>query len=134
MLLEVHGMVVAGNRLLRLRGELDIATAPELATAIDAELALSGQRFGLDLSELRFVDSSGVRALVHGSWRAEQQGCQMFLFVPAANRAVGRVFDLLGLQTVLSIVDTLVPDLPGLPVQALPVASLTPPPAGGGRA
>ena len=127
MLLEVHTEVVAGNRLLVVSGELDIASGPELAHAIDVELALSAGPFGLDLTGLRFVDSSGARALLHGSRRAEAQGCPLFLLVPADNRPVRRVFGLLGLETVLSIVEVLMPIVPR---QELPADQPSPPRSG----
>lgn len=41
-------------------GEIDMATAPELEAFAEAR----GNGLALDLSEVRFIDSSGLRALV----------------------------------------------------------------------
>jgi anti-sigma B factor antagonist len=125
MLLEITFSVVQGHRLVGLRGELDMATAPDVAEAIDAELATSAGPFGVDLTELSFIDSSGVRALVLGARRAENLGRQMFLLTPATNRAVRRVFDLLHLETAVSIVEQLAPGRPGQvsPIDPLSQAS-----------
>jgi anti-sigma B factor antagonist len=54
---------IGSEGVLWLRGELDLATAEDLTAAASA--ALDGhQRFVLDLSEMTFLDSSGVRAIV----------------------------------------------------------------------
>ncbi len=45
-------------------GELDVATAPQLEAQLH-ELRRSGfERFALDLRELQFVDSTGIRVIV----------------------------------------------------------------------
>ena len=55
-----------GDRLC-LEGEVDINSAPGLASAL---LALpEGGDVVIDLTDLRFMDASGVRALVEGSHR-----------------------------------------------------------------
>ena len=51
-----------GHHGLRLRGELDLASAPKLRAACDG---LNGDRqVTLDLAELTFIDSTGLHALV----------------------------------------------------------------------
>lgn len=54
--------VVAGETggVLVLRGEIDMATAPALTRAVDA-LAIS--EVTLDLREVEFIDSAGIREL-----------------------------------------------------------------------
>ena len=52
-----------GQRSLRVSGELDIATAPRLATALDDEVR-PGTRVTLDLADLAFIDAAGLRVLV----------------------------------------------------------------------
>jgi anti-anti-sigma factor len=47
----------------RLMGELDMSYADMLAEAFDAELAM-GNQLTLDLSELTFMDSTGIRLLI----------------------------------------------------------------------
>lgn len=50
--------------LLKIEGELDANTAPELRPALDALIAEQPKRVTVDLSSLRLIDSSGVGALV----------------------------------------------------------------------
>ena len=49
---------------LRIEGELDAVTIPDLRPAIDALLAERHPRIVVDLSGLRLIDSSGVGAVV----------------------------------------------------------------------
>lgn len=57
----------------RLVGELDITNADELAEVVEGELK-GGHRVFLDLSELRFMDSSGIRALIRMSKLGREVG------------------------------------------------------------
>jgi anti-sigma B factor antagonist len=50
--------------LLKIEGELDANTAPELRPVLDALVAEHCQKVTVDLSALRLIDSSGVGALV----------------------------------------------------------------------
>lgn len=50
--------------VLRIRGELDALSAPELRPALDAIVEERRSDIVVDLSELRLIDSSGVGALV----------------------------------------------------------------------
>jgi anti-sigma B factor antagonist len=48
---------------LRLRGELDIASAPELAATLDRLVAANHLVVVLDLGELSFLDCAGMRPI-----------------------------------------------------------------------
>jgi anti-anti-sigma factor len=50
------------SRVLRLRGELDAFTRPELTTAL-AEQNGTGHTVVIDLTELTFIDSGGIHTL-----------------------------------------------------------------------
>ena len=50
--------------ILRLRGELDALSCPELRPVLDGLVQDGRQRVTVDLSELRLIDSSGVGAMV----------------------------------------------------------------------
>ena len=60
---------------VRLTGELDIATAPALAEALSASL-LRSRLVVIDLRELGFIDSCGVRTVVKFSDRAHLRPAQ----------------------------------------------------------
>ncbi len=50
--------------LLKISGELDSTTAPDVRTSFEEVLADKPKRVTLDLSALRVLDSSGVGAIV----------------------------------------------------------------------
>ncbi|GII59355.1 anti-sigma F factor antagonist [Planotetraspora thailandica] len=50
--------------IIKARGELDIAAEPTFQNAVDAALDQSPQRLVFDLSELRFMDSAGIRVIL----------------------------------------------------------------------
>jgi anti-anti-sigma factor len=49
--------------VVRLIGEVDVSNVDELASRLE-ELRTSGFPLAIDLSELRFIDSSGIRVLL----------------------------------------------------------------------
>src|SRR5262249_55642753 len=90
-----------GVDLVTLQGELDFATNGELATVL---AGLTGtRRVVADLSELQFVDSSGVKMLVAASRALESDGGSLVLVSPTPT--VLRVFEILHLDKVLTVAD-----------------------------
>ena len=81
--LELECHADAGGPRIALRGELDIATAPRLQEAIDDALAAAPARLVLDLRELSFLDSSGLRLFIVLAGRAEREGFELALVRPA---------------------------------------------------
>lgn len=53
-----------GSPLVKLRGELDMTTAPRLESAVASVIADSPARLVVDASELEFADSSAIALLV----------------------------------------------------------------------
>ena len=90
-----------GALLVRLHGELDLATAPSLADVVDAALEDRPPALALDLSQLTFVDSTGINVLVDAHRRAERDGCPFVLRAP--RRAVLRALRLTGVDRVVPI-------------------------------
>lgn len=88
-----------GGACLRLAGELDLSTAPELNAAIDRLTAEGERHLLLDLSELTFCDSTGIAAFVRGDNRAAAEGG--WLRVTGASGRVERVLQMTGLAEVL---------------------------------
>jgi anti-anti-sigma factor len=92
-----------GGARLHLTGELDIATAPALEAAVDAALKRGAQRLLLDLSDLSFVDSSGLRLFIILSERARGEGWTLYLTRPVG--APMSVFRLTGAEENLPFVE-----------------------------
>lgn len=77
-----------GKVVLRLYGELDMVTAPALAGVVDTSLDSKPVVISPDLSEVTFVDSTGLNVFVSAHRRATTVGCSFGLRSP--RRAVLR--------------------------------------------
>jgi anti-sigma B factor antagonist len=62
--LEITPRPIGGAPCLALAGELDIADVPRLEQELDAAVAASEGAFLIDLTDLEFLDSSGIRLLL----------------------------------------------------------------------
>jgi anti-anti-sigma factor len=80
-----------GGRELHVHGELDVATAPALAQRLRALTEL-GHAVVVDLAEVSFMDSSGLRVLLQARQDADRDGRALELRRPSP--AVRRVIDL----------------------------------------
>lgn len=87
-----------GERIVRVNGELDIATAGDLERAL-LRPRDPGERVVLDLAGLRFMDSTGLRVLVRA--REEAKSGRWELFVRNVPANVERLFSLSGVQDVV---------------------------------
>jgi anti-sigma B factor antagonist len=94
-----------GTAVVHVAGELDLATSPRLS-AVLAGLEQPCDRVVLDLSELAFIDSTGLSLTVTEYQRATRDG---FDLVVAG--AEGHVLDVLRL-TGLDVALPLAPDVP----------------------
>jgi anti-anti-sigma factor len=87
-----------GERVIRVRGELDIESAPDLERVL-LRSRPPGQRVVLDLSALKFMDSTGLRVLVCARTVAGEGRWELFLRdVPPT---IARLFDMTGLRDAL---------------------------------
>lgn len=81
--------------VLRARGELDVATAPRLASAVDAALESGAHNVLLELDDVTFLDSSGIREIVRARKQLKERGGR--LVVDGASGAVQQVLEVSGL-------------------------------------
>ena len=91
---EVTSARVASSVCVTLRGELDIESAPRAHEALAKE-ATHGGTVVLDISQLAFIDSTGIRVLLV-AWQESRAGT-FTLRVTRGTPAVMRVFELLDL-------------------------------------
>jgi anti-anti-sigma factor len=91
---EVNDVASGDEHRLVLRGELDIATAPRLEAAVRALCEEPPSAAVLDLRELTFMDSSGLRAIVSASEACGSHGHELRI-IPGP-RNVQTVFELTG--------------------------------------
>jgi anti-anti-sigma factor len=87
-----------GERVIRLHGELDIDTVPELERAL-LQSRPAEQRVVLDLSELQFMDSTGLRVLLRARAAAEEGRWELLMRDVPPN--IRRLFDMTGVHGAL---------------------------------
>jgi anti-anti-sigma factor len=98
--------------VVRVVGELDYDTAPELLRTLDRAFTDGvGGPVVIDCAGIAFCDSSGLNALLRARRSAAERGCPMTLAAPS--RATLRVLQLTGADGVLSLASTVEQALAG---------------------
>lgn len=77
-----------------LKGELDLDSVERVTEELERAEASDARRIVLDLSELTFIDSSGVRMIVCANLRSQDGGDRLRLI--RGGTGVQRVFELTG--------------------------------------
>jgi anti-anti-sigma factor len=94
-----------GDRIVvAARGELDLATAPELEAAL-LPLLREGASAFLDLRGVEFMDSTGVRVIVAAQLAAKEHEGRFALVRTVPDGPVARVLEISGLDTMIDVVD-----------------------------
>lgn len=89
-----------GARGLALRGELDLTGTPRIEEHVQSALLDGAGAFVLDLSELTFMDSSGVNALLRARSLLGREERALVVVCPPG--PVRRVLELIGVEDVLA--------------------------------
>jgi anti-sigma B factor antagonist len=84
-------------------GELDLDSAPQLDEELRAVRAAGADRLVLDMRELTFMDSTGLRLVIRWDTAARDDGFD-FAIVPG-REVVQRVFRLTGMDEHLQVAD-----------------------------
>jgi anti-sigma B factor antagonist len=87
-----------------LQGELDLASAPQFESEIDGPEVGSGTTVVVDLDELRFIDSTGLRLIFAASARAQERGQQFA--VTRGSEQVQRLLSITRVDEHLRVVDS----------------------------
>jgi anti-sigma B factor antagonist len=87
--------------LLKVQGELDIYTAPRLKEAVLAALTDGVGSLAIDLSEVEFLDSTGLQVLMSAKKRTAERGGDVYLL--GVGGQIRRVFTLLSLERIFKI-------------------------------
>ncbi|MFD0634692.1 STAS domain-containing protein [Catenulispora yoronensis] len=107
--------------MLEVAGDIDLAVHGRFQAAIDELWPTGPIDVVVDCSRVTFLDSMGLRVLVHAMQRAAGHGCGFALAAPS--QPVLRVLDLAGVKSLFSVIGPL-PD-----ADAEPAAEAAPDPA-----
>lgn len=89
-----------GDPVLRVSGQLDLSTSVRLREKLRGLAQAEHPRIRLDLHQVRYIDSSGMAAIIDISRLLHRQRRE--LVITGASRRVQRVFRVLGLGAMLA--------------------------------
>lgn len=102
--LEIHNSELAtGWHCIAVTGEIDLATVPELETAIENVYSGNSHPLVVDLTKSSFMDSTGLKALVMANRRFDESSRPFAIAVSAG--PVSRLIDLSGVESSMRIVE-----------------------------
>jgi anti-sigma B factor antagonist len=93
--LEIHPVARADGVELRVSGELTLETAGQLASELAEAERSRADLLVLDLRDVRFIDSTGLAALVAARKRSVRDGRRLILVI--APGTIQRLLELTGL-------------------------------------
>ena len=88
-----------------LEGRIDTAGAVDMDLALQAAVSEGQHKMVLDMAEVRYIGSAGLRTLADVRTKNREVGGDLKLV--ALNPRVMRVFQIIGFDTIFSIHDTL---------------------------
>jgi anti-anti-sigma factor len=92
------GDLEQGVRMLSVRGELDLSTAPGLEAPLEEALEDGEASVLIDLCECEFIDSTGIALIVRAWQRLENGDNGRALLLCSHNAQVRRVLEITGLE------------------------------------
>ncbi len=91
-----------GIRVVSVRGELDLSTAPDLEQPLEEVVAAGDASVLVDLSECEFIDSTGIALIVRTWQRLDESsggnGSSRRVVICSGNDQVRRVLEITGLE------------------------------------
>ena len=100
--MDIKTKVVEDKATIEVEGKLTVQSAPDLEAAIGS-LPTSIMDVDIDLEDLDYISSAGLRVLVSAQKMLSQRGGTLRLLSP--NDDVSDVFDMTGLSEVFTIED-----------------------------
>ena len=101
-LARVEGVRQGTICLVRVHGEIDLSNAQEVSTAIGSAMGQEARRLVVDLSDITYLDSSGVALLLRLAERLQTRRRQLHLVVPRGS-PVRRVLVFTGVPRVIPV-------------------------------
>jgi anti-sigma B factor antagonist len=103
-ILEVGALGLGGLAGVAVRGEVELASAPDLTAALDDAIRTSSGPFVVDLTAVDFLDSTGISCLVRARALLGQDDRPLALICPAG--IARRALELTGIDELVTIYDS----------------------------
>ena len=95
----MHVGVRTGNPVIAFSGEIDLAVAEEVSSALQAWVGAGGP-VTVDLSEVTFMDSTGIHAVIEAAKALGDRGC---IIIHGAHGGIQKVLELTMLDEVPNV-------------------------------
>jgi anti-sigma B factor antagonist len=101
MIMQIATTPGSDRYLITVSGEVDLATSPQLDTAVIAAIDSGNSSVVIDLTDVTFMDSSGLGVIVRALKRCREAENDLDLVI--TNERVLKVFGITGLDQVIPI-------------------------------
>jgi anti-sigma B factor antagonist len=112
------------SSVIAVRGEIHVSTAPEFSRLLTEAIADGRTRMVLDLTDVEFIDSTGLSVLLNTLRRVTRAGGRMAIV--CSNPTVLRLFEITKLDSTFDIHAELPPAIAGVQADAGDSSSGTP--------
>jgi anti-sigma B factor antagonist len=93
-----------GTRVLEVRGEIDVASSPQLHSSISELIEAEPEIVVVDLSGVSFIDSTGLGVLVSAETQVREAGKSLRLVVTQPQ--IMKLLELTGLDEVFTVLSS----------------------------
>jgi anti-anti-sigma factor len=101
--MDMHGMVRDTTNIISITGSLDAVNAPEAIRFMLAQVESGWNQLVLDLSQVDFMSSAGLRTILMVLKECRHQGGDLRLVGP--NAAIGKILKITGFIGVMQVFD-----------------------------
>jgi anti-sigma B factor antagonist len=105
MIMQIATTPGSDRYIVTVSGEVDLATSPDLDAAVIAGLESGTNSVIIDLTDVSFMDSSGLGVIVRALKRCREAEIELDLVI--SNDRVLKVFGITGLDQVIPIHDSI---------------------------
>ena len=105
MAFQVTAETYNGKALLRAQGEIDLATVDLLDMAVANALQDELNHVVIDMTQVSFMDSTGIRSLLTNSERTNEAGGKLAIVLSGG--PVARTLSVTGVDALLNIYDSI---------------------------
>ncbi len=95
----------AAHKLIKLEGEIDLHRSPDVKRELQEATQQKPAKLLVDLSDVSYIDSSGLAVLLNGMQNVEAYGGKLFLIGPGDSVRI--IFETSKLDQVFRIVSSL---------------------------